>query len=168
MKYRRSDTPAYLIWVEQRPTMNGKGKKLFYNAVQQAARVEISSPITADDIEIEIVYVTDVEKANRKDTDNVNKPILDALEGFAYSNDRQVRSVGCTVFDKKSPSTVSGRVEHVGCLFYSDKSHVVLIMVYSDTRLAELGGEKEVQHRRYIEWQQKFDMMLSDFKKRSR
>src|SRR4030042_6107872 len=108
MKYRRSETPAYLIWVEQRPTMNGKGKKLYYDAVQQAARVEIGSPITADDIEIEIVYTTDVEKANRKDTDNVNKPTLDALEGVAYSNDRQVRSVSCTVFDKKFSLTVSG------------------------------------------------------------
>lgn len=148
--------------------MNGKGKILFYNAVQKAAGAEISSPITADDIEIEIVYVTDVKKANRKDTDNVNKPILDALEGLAYINDRQVRSVSCTVFDKKSSSAVSGRVEHVGRLFYSDKSHIVLIMVYSDTRLAELGGEKEVQNRRYIEWQHNFDTMLSNLKKRPR
>jgi hypothetical protein len=93
---------------------------------------------------------------------------LDALEGVAYSNDRQVRSVSCTVFDKQSSFDVSGRVEHVGRLFYSDKSHVVLIMVYSDTRLAELGGEKEVQNRRYNEWQQNFDTMLSDLKKRSR
>lgn len=88
MKHKRAETPAYLIWVEQRPTMNGKGKKAYYDAVRQAAGDEIDSPIMTDDIEIEIVYATDVKKANRKDTDNVNKPTLDALEGVAYQNDR--------------------------------------------------------------------------------
>lgn len=167
MKYKRSDTPAYLIWVERRPTNNGKGKKAYYDAVRQAAQAEIDSPITTDDIEIEIIYTTDIKKAERKDVDNVNKPTLDALEGVAYQNDHQVRSVSCTLFDKNRPATVSGHVEQMNRLFYSDKPHVILIMIYSDTRLAELGGEGEVQRCRYIEWQHNFDMMLSERKKLS-
>lgn len=157
-----------MIWVEERPTMKGKGKKVYYEAVKQAARNEIDSLIISDDIEIEIVYSTDVEKGNRKDTDNVNKPTLDALEGVAYNNDRQVRSVSCTVFDKKLLSNASGRVEHLGRLFYSDKSHIVLIMIYSDTRLSELGGEEKVRDSRYLKWQQNFDREISELKERSR
>jgi hypothetical protein len=34
-------------------------------------------------------------------------------------------------------------------------------MIYSDTRLAELGGEEEVQRRRYVEWQRNFDELLA-------
>jgi hypothetical protein len=49
----------------------------------------------------------------------------------------------------------------MGRLFFSGKAHVVLIMVYSDTRLADLGGEHEVQRRRYVEWQTNFAELLS-------
>ena len=160
MKHNRSDTPAYLIWVEQRPTVHGKGKQIFFYAVRHAAQVEIGSPIKTDDIEVEIVYATNQRRDMRIDADNVNKPTLDALKGVAYDDDRQVRSVSCTVFDKTRAPTVSGRVEHLGRLLYSAKSHVLLIMIYSDTRLAELGGENEVQRRRYVEWQKNFDEML--------
>ena len=58
MKHNRSETPAYLIWVEQKPTVSGKGKQAYFNAVRTAAEREISSPITTDDIEIEISYST--------------------------------------------------------------------------------------------------------------
>jgi hypothetical protein len=140
--------------------MAGSGKRVYYEAVREAAKSVIASPITTDDIEIEIAYATDVKKTNRKDTDNVNKPTLDALEGVAYLNDRQVRSVNCTLFSKLDSSIIDGRVEDLCRLFYSNRSHIVLIRVYSDTRLAELGGEAKVRHRHYLEWQQIFDRIL--------
>ncbi|HUJ19215.1 MAG TPA: hypothetical protein VL197_14625 [Nitrospirota bacterium] len=84
MKYNRFETPAYLIWVEERPTMKGKGKQVYFNAVRDAALGEITSPIKSNDIEVEIIYVTNQKKEERKDTDNVNKPTLDALKGIAY------------------------------------------------------------------------------------
>ncbi len=165
MKYNRSDTPAYLVWIEQRPTAKGKGKQAYFDAIRRAAQSEIASPIKTDDIEIEIVYATNQKRGRRKDADNVNKPTLDALKGIAYDDDRQVRSVSSTVFDKNLASTVNGRVEHIGPLFYSGKPHVVLIMIYSDARLAELGGEHEVQRRRYAAWQENFDKMVHQLKK---
>jgi Holliday junction resolvase RusA-like endonuclease len=161
MKHNRHETPAYLIWVEERPTMNGKGKQVYYDAVQAAARLEIANPITSDDIKIEIAYATSVKRDERKDVDNVNKPTLDALEGVAYLNDRQVRSVTSTIFDKNMLPEVEGRAEYMGRLFYPNKPHVLLIRIYSDTRLAELGGEQEVQRRRYVEWQRNFDEWLA-------
>lgn len=166
MKHRRSKTPAYLIWVEQRPTKDGKGKQAYFEAVWEAARSEIDRPIITADIEVEIVYSTDVRKGERMDADNVSKSTLDALKGVAYDDDSQVRSATSTLFDRHQPSNISGLVEHMSRLFYSGKPHVVLIMIYSDTRLRELGGEQEVQRRRYLEWQRTFDQMLSQIKKK--
>jgi hypothetical protein len=146
--------------------MKGKGKQVYFDAVRKAARNEIACPITTDDVEVIIVYATNKKKDERKDADNVNKPTLDALKGVAYDDDKRVRSVTSTVFDKNRVATASGRVEHIGRLFYSAKPHVILIMIYSDTRLAELGGEQKVQLRRYREWQEDFDEMLSRAKRK--
>ncbi len=163
MKHNQSETPAYLVWVEERPTTS-RGKKMYYTAVQTAARSEIASPITTNDIEIEIAYVTDIPKDVRMDADNVIKPTLDALEGVAYLNDRQVRSVRSTIFDKNSQLKIDTRVEYIGRLFYSRKSHALLIKIYCDSRLSELGGEHEVRSRRYIQWKNEFDRMRTDIK----
>lgn len=141
--------------------MDGSGKQVYYDAVKAAARAEITNPISTNDIEIEIAYATTVKEGNRKDADNVNKPTLDALESVAYLNDKQVRAVTSTLFDKNVPLKIGGRVEYMGRLFHSPKPHVLLIMVYSDTRLSELGGEEEVQRRRYLEWQRSFDQLLA-------
>jgi hypothetical protein len=97
----------------------------------------------------------------RKDADNVNKPTLDALKKIAYIDDSQVRSVTSTIFDKNLSLQFSGRVEYMGQLFHSDKPHVLLISIYSDSRLKELGGEKMVQQQRYSEWQRSFGRSFS-------
>jgi hypothetical protein len=161
MRHTRAETPAYLIWVEQRPSSSGTGKTAYFAAVKASAAAEIKEPITARDIEVEIVYSTVRKAAERMDADNVNKPTLDALKDVAYTNDSQVRSVTSTVFDKSGAHVMHGRVEHMGKLFYSPQPDVVLIMIYSDARLAELGGEQEVQRRRYEAWQRDFELTLA-------
>jgi crossover junction endodeoxyribonuclease RusA len=51
-----------------------------------AAQVQCKAPM-AGEIEVRaVVYFRD----NRRDLDNVFKPLLDALQGVAYTNDRQV------------------------------------------------------------------------------
>jgi len=164
MQHSRKQTPAHLLWVEVRPTHRGKGKIAYYDAVQQAARGVIATPITTRDIEVEIAYSSRTRQATRLDADNVNKPTLDALKGVAYADDSQVRSVRSTVFDRSAAASVDGRIEHMGRLFYSPHDHVVLIMIYSDSRLAELGGETEVMRRRYEEWQQAFDKAVGSLR----
>jgi Holliday junction resolvase RusA-like endonuclease len=161
MRHTRAQTPAYLIWVDHRPSSRGAGKATYFDAVKTAAAAEIKTPITADDIDVEIVYGTVRKHDERLDADNVNKPTLDALKGIAYRDDRQVRSVSSTVFDRKATNTVHGRVEHMGRLFYSPHPDVALIMIYSDARLSELGGEEEVQRRRYEAWQRDFEQTLA-------
>src|SRR4026207_1935318 len=101
MRHRRVATPAYLVWVEQRPSSSGRGKAAYFEAVQAAAAGEIAEPIRASDVEGEIAYATLAKPGQRMDADNVNKPTLDALKGFAYVDDHQVRSVASTIFDKR-------------------------------------------------------------------
>jgi Endodeoxyribonuclease RusA len=164
MRHTRAQMPAHLIWVEQRPSSSGSGKAAYFAAVKAAAIAEIDEPITANDIEVEVVYSTTRRAAERLDADNVNKPTLDALKGVAYTDDAQVRSATATVFDRTASPTVHGRVEHMGRLFYSPHPDVVLIMLYSDTRLAELGGEDEVQRQRYEAWQRDFEQTLAQLR----
>ncbi len=161
MRHTRAQTPAYLVWVEHRPSSSGAGKAAYFNAVKAAATAEIGEPIAANDVEIEIVYSSARRAAERLDADNVNKPTLDALKGVAYTDDAQVRSVTSTLFDKNVNHIVQGRVEHMGKLFYSPQADVVLIMIYSDARLTELGGEQEVQRKRYEAWQRDFEQALA-------
>lgn len=164
MRHVRINTAAYLIWVEARPSFNGKGKDVYYEAVRKTAREEIQIPITSSDIELEIIYSTATKPAERLDADNVNKPTLDALKGVAYTDDRQVRHVESTVFDRSTVNhtTVQGRVEHIGRLFYTPHPHVVLILVYSDSRLKEMGGEPVVQRQRYERWNRDFNNALAE------
>jgi hypothetical protein len=125
--------------------------------VESAAKQVIDRPISTSDIYVEVIYSTRAIAAERLDADNLNKPTLDALKGLAYLDDAQVRSVTGTIFDRRINNVVDGRVEHMGRLFYSPQPHVVLIVIYSDSRLNELGGEKVVQDRRREEWGRGFD-----------
>lgn len=163
MRHPRAPTPAYQVWVEHRPSSSGKGKEAYFNAVKAGA-AEIGSPIAANDIEVEIVYSTVRKIAKRLDADNVIKPTLDALKGIAYRDDAQVRSVTATLFDRSANHVVHGRVEHMGRLFYSPNPDVVLVMIYSGTRLADLGGEQEVQRQRYEAWQRDFERTLAQIR----
>jgi hypothetical protein len=106
MRHRRIDTAAYLVWVEQRPSNNGAGKRTYVQAVRTAAAREIAKPIKVADVEVEVVYSTRVKTAERMDADNVNKPTLDALKGIAYVDDAQVRSVTATLFDRNTDHSV--------------------------------------------------------------
>ena len=160
MQYTRADTPAYIVWVEQRPTTRGKGKAAYFNAVKTAAAALITEPINSSDVEVEIAYTTTSPPATRSDTDNISKPTLDALKGVAYVDDRQVRSVTVSMFDRTLNHEVRGRVEHIGRLFYSPAGHVVLIKIYSDARLADLGGEERVKQGHYEAWRREFDRAL--------
>lgn len=160
MRHHRHDVPAHLVWVYARPSFRNKGKEAYYAAVGEAARQEICSPIEANDIEVELLYSTDVSEGIRSDIDNVIKPTLDALKGIAFDDDRQVRSVTATLFDKNKKNTLAGMVDHIQKLFYSNVPHVVLVSIYSDSRLAELGGPELIKAQRSKERMAEVDEMI--------
>lgn len=156
MRYNKFETPAYIFWVHHKPATGGKGKINYKDAVIEAAKAQIEKPILINDIEVEILYSTLTKSSIRADIDNVIKPTLDALCSIAYTDDDQVRSVTATLFDRNRDIRLSGRVEHISRLFYSSDVDVLLIAVYSDSRLLELGGEDNVKRKRVKEWEKDF------------
>jgi hypothetical protein len=133
-------------------------------AVKQAAKAHISAPITKYDIEVEILYSTFTKKGKRADIDNVIKPTLDALKDVASKDDIQVRSVTGTLFDRNKDSNISGRVEYIKQLFYSPDKETLLISIYSDSRLEELGGEDAVKKMRLEQWDKELSSKLKRLK----
>jgi Holliday junction resolvase RusA-like endonuclease len=138
VEYVDRTIPAYGFYAPCRPTYNSpKGKEEYQKAIAEAARKEIERPIEADDIEVEILYVT-TEPEKSLDVDNVGKPTLDALKGIAYIDDRQVRAIRIVRFDKTKPHRISGRIGPIKAIYESADPHNVWIWIYSYSRSKEL------------------------------
>ena len=85
--------PTFRIWVAGRPqSFQKKGSTERYTQrIREAAAAIVSRPASSPRIDIEIWYAAD--HLARGDVDNIIKPVLDALNGVVYVDDRQVRSV---------------------------------------------------------------------------
>jgi hypothetical protein len=118
------------------------------------AREKMSDPIATNDIEVQICWATRSRPGIRSDLDSIIVPIIDALKGIAYHDDRQVRSIVATLFDlqEKTSMALTGYVEDIQPLLYSGREDAVLIAIYSDKKLADLGGAHLVERQRSEEF----------------
>ena len=66
----------------------------YRDRIQVAAERTLPSPLSSSNIEVDIVFAE--RSTSRPDVNNIAKPILDALKGIAYGDDKQVRSVRVT------------------------------------------------------------------------
>ena len=81
------------FWVKGVPRSLAAQKKEAYTAlIQEAARAVFKKPAQSPRIDVEIIFAAK-DRNLRADVDNVAKPILDALKGIVYDDDKQVRSV---------------------------------------------------------------------------
>lgn len=96
--------PLYKIWVPGKPLnyRNGSSniKAAYRQRIQQEAKKVVSTPWNSKRLDVEIWFAS--KCPGRPDVDNITKPILDALEGVVYINDKQIRSVkvGCISTDE--------------------------------------------------------------------
>jgi hypothetical protein len=146
----REDVPAYRLWLYERPFLKGKGKQQYMAALRQEASRHVATPISSDDIELSLVYSTTSPLAERADVDNILKPTLDALKGIAYTDDEQVRAVSSRIF-QGMPFCVNP-TEYVSLtliepLVRSGFRDLIVVSIFSDKRLAELGGKEKVRAR---------------------
>lgn len=90
---RRRNTPDFRIWVAGRPQSAQKrgSNKNYVQRIRNAAVAVVPHPTKSPRVDIEIWFSAD--SVSRADVDNIIKPVLDALVGVVYENDRQVRSV---------------------------------------------------------------------------
>ena len=155
--------PAYVIWVHHRPSKH-KGETPYKVAIRLAAQKQIASPIPSSDVEVEIIYSALTEPDHQLDVDNYIKPTLDALKGIAYIDDKQVRNVSSARFNRHEDNRIGGLVQHMGELFYSGED-VVLINIYADARVAELGGREKLENDRKRQWEIEFESKLNTIRK---
>jgi Holliday junction resolvase RusA-like endonuclease len=90
---RTSGEPAFRIWVAGRPQSGQKrgSNQSYTQRIRDAAVALVPKPTKSRRVDVEIWYRA--ENVSRGDVDNVIKPVLDALNGIVYEDDRQVRSV---------------------------------------------------------------------------
>jgi len=163
-RHERINVPSYVLRVVARPTIkkNKAVKENFRQQVKLVCTKYIEKVIATDDIEIEVIYATRREKGQRIDIDNVLKPTLDALKGVVYKDDSQVRSVTATLVDKSASQRFAGRVEVMMQILPLLDEHAIVILIYSDTRLKELGGSEAVMEKRWKTHQAFMESLLSE------
>lgn len=141
--------PVYQLFIYERPTSSGKGKQSYIEAVKAEARRRIDKVIEANDVELSVLYSSKRPRMIRADVDNILKPTLDALCGLAYGDDRQVRAVATRLIDRTGPVLLrmNSKLGHMllNSILHPGTSDVVLIHIYSESRLKDEGFEAAEQ-----------------------
>lgn len=110
--------PVFRLWIPGRPQSFQKSGKLsnYRDRIRQIAAEAIPRPTTSKRIDIELWF--SAAHIDRADVDNILKPVLDALIGVAYGDDRQVRSVRAVAIDPNDVVTLgpgeAGILERLG------------------------------------------------------
>ena len=149
-RYTRSDQFVYQFVVHEKPLSsqgNKKHLKAYKKRIREIANRSMESVINSDDVEIEITWSTVDRIGVRSDIDNIIKPIIDSLVGVAFDDDKQVRTVIATNFDKTKAPMINCYIEDYKDVFLSSKVNTILVTIYSDQKLNELGGEKVIKQK---------------------
>jgi Holliday junction resolvase RusA-like endonuclease len=115
--------PAFRIWIPGVPkSLQSKGSKEDYvQKIREAAKSVVPRPTKSPRVDIEIFFIS--KRTMRADVDNVIKPILDALIGVVYMDDKQVRSVRAVAIPTDDAVHLTGRmpIKTLERLFKSEK-----------------------------------------------
>lgn len=100
-----------VVWVAGIPrSLQAKRKEGYVAAIREAAAAVVTRPSKSPRLDVEIVFASK-DRNLRADVDNVAKPVLDALKGVAYEDDRQVRSVRVVALPLDDAFRTSGAME---------------------------------------------------------
>lgn len=120
--------PRYRIWVRGHPqSFQKKRLNRYKEQIRETARQVVLQPIKSPRIDLEIWFTAD--RSLRADVDNVLKPVLDALSGIVYDDDRQVRSVRVVALPNDDAWCIESAPENV--LKRLSKGEEFLINVYA-------------------------------------
>lgn len=99
----------YRVWAPGRPLSSrksGRSSTRYASEIRDAAKAAVRSPLRSSRIDVEKFF--EAPGATRADEDNIVNPILDALIGIVYLDDKQVRSVRATALPKGERYALSG------------------------------------------------------------
>jgi hypothetical protein len=108
---------------------NAGARTRYVEEIREAAAEAVPSPSKSRRIDLEVFFYAEVSL--RADVDNVLKPILDALIGVVYEDDRQVRSVRVIALPKGEPFRSSRNAAAITRLMKTEPREF-LINVYDD------------------------------------
>lgn len=93
-----------------RPVLTAKARAYKDEVAWLCLRSGLVSPTSAD----VIVYLDVYRPAKRGDLDGFAKVALDALQGYAYKNDKQIVGLHMRRFDDKKNPRVEVKIEEAG------------------------------------------------------
>ena len=103
--------PEYRLWIDGTPKSRQSSTfQRYRDSIQHVARQQFPVPLNGR-LEVEVVFAD--KHHTRPDTDNVLKPIMDALKGIAYLDDSQVISAKAHLLPVDDTlRTVNGQPHH--------------------------------------------------------
>ncbi len=103
--------PTFRIWIEGIPlAVRSKTSRAKYLAqIREAAKSVVPYPSPSSRIDIEILFKRHTSLG--LDADHVITPILAALKGMVYQDDRQVRSVSVVAFPADDATHLAGPLD---------------------------------------------------------
>jgi len=117
--------PRYRIWVKGPPRSLQKNRLERYRAtIAEAARAIVPEPMLSNRIDIDIWF--SAKRSVRADVDNIAKPVLDALKGVDYLDDRQVRSVRVLALPRDDAFAIEFAPQEVFRRLLSDEHEFVI------------------------------------------
>ena len=121
--------PDYSFWITGVPKSLSAKKTVDYRGrIRAAAAAEVTRPLQSPRIDIDIIFAA--KNSNlRADVDNVAKPILDALKGVVYEDDRQVRSIKVVALPLDDPHRIQRATPTVADRLY--KAGEFLMNIYT-------------------------------------
>jgi crossover junction endodeoxyribonuclease RusA len=129
--------PRYRIWVPGAPrSAQGGSRTRYVEGIRAAAREVVRTVLRTGRIDLEVWFVSD--SGVRPDVDNVLKPIMDALKGVVYEDDRQVRSVRVVALPSDDAYGIAGSTP-VDVLARLGADDEFLINVYVGRTIGGLG-----------------------------
>lgn len=130
----RGELVTFAVVIARRPVSGQKGPNHSYKkAIREAAQGRIGRPFTAGSLYARIVWLH--RPRREQDVDNILKPILDALKGVVYDDDKRVTQCLAAAIDRSaevvlSDSRVSDRgYDELVAAIAEDENHILYIEV---------------------------------------
>ena len=132
-RIKKPSEALYTICIKEKPlSLQGTSKfiKNYKNRIIAEAKKNIANPINKD-IGIEITWTSDENKGRRSDLDNIIKPIIDALIGIAYNDDKQIRTIVANYYDRNKSHKIGLNMQDFIYSFFQQEGNVVVIRIYN-------------------------------------
>ncbi len=137
IRYNRESGPICKFVIPLKPkSTQSESKENYKREIYDNALKAMNgnSAISTDDIEVEIAWRSVEVDHAVADIDNIIKPILDAMNGAVYKDDKQIRSLLVLRIPKGNHTGMIGYAEDFLEILENEDKDSVQIAIYSDSQ----------------------------------